>query len=85
MTSEKSNVALSFLIPFFSPPWFLQGGQEPPHKKSKSDTSTETGVLCAAVNGDYVAVGYSGDGFKLFRLSSGGFHVPEHRQRGQKI
>ncbi|XP_051943966.1 telomerase protein component 1 [Hippocampus zosterae] len=48
-----------------------RGEQEPPHKKSKSDTSTETRVLCAAVNGDYVAVGYSGDGFKLFRLSSG--------------
>ncbi|XP_061652420.1 telomerase protein component 1 isoform X2 [Phyllopteryx taeniolatus] len=45
--------------------------QEPPHKKSKRDTSIEAGALCAAVSGDYVAVGYHGDGFKLFRLSSG--------------
>nr|XP_057928981.1 telomerase protein component 1 [Doryrhamphus excisus] len=45
--------------------------QEPPYKKSKSGTSTEPGALCAAVNGDYVAVGYHGDGFKLFCISSG--------------
>ncbi|XP_054623593.1 telomerase protein component 1 isoform X2 [Dunckerocampus dactyliophorus] len=45
--------------------------KEPPYKKSKSGTSTEPGALCAAVNGDYVAVGYHGDGFKLFCISSG--------------
>ncbi|XP_061694607.1 telomerase protein component 1 isoform X2 [Syngnathoides biaculeatus] len=45
--------------------------QEPPHKKSKRGMSTEAGGLCAAVSGDYVAVGYHGDGFKLFRFSSG--------------
>ncbi|XP_037131488.1 telomerase protein component 1 isoform X2 [Syngnathus acus] len=45
--------------------------QEPPHKKSKCHASTEAAVLCAAVNGDHVALGYSDDGFKLFCLSSG--------------
>ncbi|XP_042353328.1 telomerase protein component 1 isoform X2 [Plectropomus leopardus] len=44
--------------------------QEPPRKKRKSVTS-DPAALCVAVNGDYVAVGYHGDGFKLFSLDSG--------------
>ncbi|XP_057712821.1 telomerase protein component 1 isoform X2 [Corythoichthys intestinalis] len=46
--------------------------QEPPNKRSKCDTPKEAGgALCAAISGDYIAVGYHDDGFKLFRLSSG--------------
>ncbi|XP_061775591.1 telomerase protein component 1 isoform X2 [Nerophis ophidion] len=45
--------------------------QEPPHKKVKCATSSVPGALCAAVKGDYVAVGYHNDGFKLFCISSG--------------
>ncbi|KAM7379694.1 hypothetical protein PAMP_005228 [Pampus punctatissimus] len=44
--------------------------QEPPQKKLKSVTS-ESAALCVAVNGDHVAVGYHGDGIKLFCLNSG--------------
>ncbi|XP_028448639.1 telomerase protein component 1 isoform X2 [Perca flavescens] len=44
--------------------------QEPPLKKMKSVTS-EHAALCVAVNGDYAAVGYHGEGFKLFSLDSG--------------
>ncbi|XP_041659793.1 telomerase protein component 1 [Cheilinus undulatus] len=44
--------------------------QEPPRKKQKSVTS-EPAALCVAVNGDYAAVGYHGDGIKLFSLETG--------------
>lgn len=44
--------------------------REPPLKKLKSVTP-EPAALCVAVNGDYVAVGYHGDGIKLFTLDSG--------------
>ncbi|XP_034743030.1 telomerase protein component 1 isoform X2 [Etheostoma cragini] len=44
--------------------------QEPPLKKRKSVTS-EAAALCVAVNGDYAAVGYHGEGLKLFSLDSG--------------
>ncbi|XP_077471259.1 telomerase protein component 1 isoform X2 [Stigmatopora argus] len=47
------------------------GELEPPQKKSRCDNTSEVGALCVAVNGDYVAAGYHGDGFKLFRLSTG--------------
>ncbi|KAM4557504.1 telomerase protein component 1-like [Fundulus diaphanus] len=43
---------------------------EPPQKKAKYATS-EPAALCVAVNGDYAAVGYHGDGIKLFRVDSG--------------
>ncbi|XP_068460550.1 telomerase protein component 1 [Clinocottus analis] len=43
---------------------------EPPLKKGKFVTP-EPAALCVAVNGDYAAVGYHGDGFKLFSLDSG--------------
>ncbi|XP_034559515.1 telomerase protein component 1-like [Notolabrus celidotus] len=46
------------------------GEQEPPRKKQKSVTSAPA-ALCVAVNGDYAAVGYHGDGIKLFSLESG--------------
>ncbi|XP_035526254.1 telomerase protein component 1 [Morone saxatilis] len=41
----------------------------PPVKKRKSVMS-EPAALCVAVNGDYAAVGYHGDGIKLFSLDS---------------
>ncbi|CAJ1072532.1 Hypothetical predicted protein [Xyrichtys novacula] len=44
--------------------------QEPPHKKKKSATSGPA-ALCVAVKGDFAAVGYHGDGFKLFSLETG--------------
>ncbi|XP_070701511.1 telomerase protein component 1 [Pempheris klunzingeri] len=44
--------------------------QEPPLKKRRS-VASEPAALCVAVNGDYVAVGYHGEGFKLFSLDSG--------------
>ncbi|XP_030607193.1 telomerase protein component 1 [Archocentrus centrarchus] len=44
--------------------------QEPPQKKLKGVTS-EPPALCVAVNGDHAAVGYHGDGIKLFSLGSG--------------
>ncbi|KAM4552471.1 telomerase protein component 1 isoform 1-T3 [Odontesthes bonariensis] len=44
--------------------------QEPPQKKIKSVTS-EPAALCVAVNGDCAALGYHGDGIKLFSLDSG--------------
>ncbi|TKS79483.1 Telomerase protein component 1 [Collichthys lucidus] len=40
---------------------------EPPLKKQKTVTS-EPAALCVAVNGDYAAVGYHGEGLKLFSL-----------------
>ncbi|XP_070774707.1 telomerase protein component 1 [Enoplosus armatus] len=43
---------------------------EPPLKKRRSVTS-EPAALCVAVNGDCAAVGYHGDGIKLFSLDSG--------------
>ncbi|KAM7400175.1 hypothetical protein PAMA_004735 [Pampus argenteus] len=43
---------------------------EPPQKKLKCVTA-EPAALCVAVNGDHVAVGYHGDGIKLFCLNSG--------------
>ncbi|KAM9844961.1 telomerase protein component 1 [Aulostomus maculatus] len=46
-----------------------EGEQEPPQKRTRSETS-ELAALCAAVNGDYVAVGYQ-ENFKIFSLSSG--------------
>ncbi|XP_068587704.1 telomerase protein component 1 isoform X2 [Cebidichthys violaceus] len=45
--------------------------QEPPRKKLKSVTCEPAAALCVAVNGDYAAVGYHGDGIKLFSLDSG--------------
>ncbi|KAI4809966.1 hypothetical protein KUCAC02_018817 [Chaenocephalus aceratus] len=44
--------------------------QEPPLKKMKS-ASSQPAALCVAVNGDFAAVGYHGDGIKLFSLESG--------------
>ncbi|XP_041849088.1 telomerase protein component 1 isoform X3 [Melanotaenia boesemani] len=44
--------------------------QEPPRKKMKRVMS-EPAALCVAVNGDYAAVGYHGDGIKVFSLDSG--------------
>ncbi|XP_047446201.1 telomerase protein component 1 isoform X2 [Mugil cephalus] len=44
--------------------------EEPPQKKSKPVTPVSA-ALCAAVTGDYAAVGYHGEGIKLFSLSSG--------------
>ncbi|XP_037643580.1 telomerase protein component 1 isoform X2 [Sebastes umbrosus] len=44
--------------------------QEPPLKKQRSETPAPA-ALCVAVNGDYAAVGYHGDGIKLFSLDSG--------------
>ncbi|XP_034009134.1 telomerase protein component 1 [Trematomus bernacchii] len=44
--------------------------QEPPLKKMKSAAS-QPAALCVAVNGDFAAVGYHGDGIKLFSLESG--------------
>ncbi|XP_068604898.1 telomerase protein component 1 [Brachionichthys hirsutus] len=42
---------------------------EPPLKKWKS-ASSEPAALCVAVDGDYAAVGYHGDGLKLFSIDS---------------
>ncbi|KAI3374681.1 hypothetical protein L3Q82_021258 [Scortum barcoo] len=44
--------------------------QEPPLKKLRS-AAFEPAALCVAVNGDYAAVGYHGDGIKLFTLDQG--------------
>ncbi|XP_026169954.1 telomerase protein component 1 [Mastacembelus armatus] len=44
--------------------------QEPPQKKPKSVNSNPA-ALCVAVNGEYAAVGYHGEGIKLFSLNSG--------------
>ncbi|XP_061587905.1 telomerase protein component 1 isoform X2 [Cololabis saira] len=44
--------------------------EEPPQKKFKSAAS-HPATLCVAVNGDHTAVGYHGDGMKLFSLESG--------------
>ncbi len=38
--------------------------------KRKTVTS-EPAALCVAVNGDYAAVGYHGEGIRLFSLDSG--------------
>ncbi|XP_034470517.1 telomerase protein component 1 isoform X4 [Hippoglossus hippoglossus] len=43
---------------------------EPPEKKLKTVNSVSA-ALCVAVNGDYAAVGYHGEGIKLFSLDSG--------------
>ncbi|XP_053293523.1 telomerase protein component 1 isoform X3 [Pleuronectes platessa] len=43
---------------------------EPPQKKLKTVNSVSA-ALCVAVNGDYAAVGYHGEGIKLFSLDSG--------------
>ncbi|KAL6103821.1 tep1 [Pungitius sinensis] len=43
---------------------------EPPLKKPTS-VASEPAALCVAVNGDCAAVGYHGDGIKLFSLDSG--------------
>ncbi|XP_017266584.1 telomerase protein component 1 isoform X2 [Kryptolebias marmoratus] len=43
---------------------------EPPQKKLRSD-ATDAPALCVAVDEDYAAVGYHGDGIKLFSLDSG--------------
>ena len=48
----------------------FQCEQEPPLKKMKSAAS-QPAALCVAVNGDFAAVGYHGDGIKLFSLESG--------------
>ncbi|XP_015251183.1 PREDICTED: telomerase protein component 1 [Cyprinodon variegatus] len=42
---------------------------EPPQKKKK--LTSEAAALCVAIDGDYAAVGYHGDGIKLFRVDSG--------------
>lgn len=39
-------------------------------KKGKSST-TEPAALCLALHEDLVAVGYHGDGIKIFNLDSG--------------
>ncbi|CAG5896404.1 unnamed protein product, partial [Menidia menidia] len=46
------------------------GDREPPLKKTKF-SSPEPAALCVAVNGDHAAVGYHGDGIRLFSLHSG--------------
>ncbi|XP_070830732.1 telomerase protein component 1-like [Chaetodon trifascialis] len=43
--------------------------QEPPLKKRRSVASEPAAALCVAVNGDYVAVGYHGNGIRLFSLN----------------
>ncbi|XP_036939136.1 telomerase protein component 1 isoform X2 [Acanthopagrus latus] len=43
---------------------------EPPPKKRKS-VSSRPAALCVAVNGAYAAVGYHGDGFKVYSLDTG--------------
>ncbi|XP_076004494.1 telomerase protein component 1 isoform X2 [Genypterus blacodes] len=48
----------------------VQCEQEPPLKKMKV-VNSEPAALCVAVKGDYAAVGYHGDGIKLFNLDSG--------------
>ncbi|XP_074544766.1 telomerase protein component 1-like [Halichoeres trimaculatus] len=48
----------------------LKNSVEPPLKKRKYEPSAPA-ALCVAVNGDYAAVGYHGDGIKLFNLESG--------------
>lgn len=52
----------------------FQSEQEPPQKKRKSVNSVPA-ALCVAVNGDYAAVGYHGEGIRLFRLDSGVCHL----------
>ena len=47
----------------------FQCKEEPAQKKQKSESSGPS-ALCVAVNGDYVAVGYHGDGIKLFSLET---------------
>ncbi|XP_026229628.1 telomerase protein component 1-like isoform X2 [Anabas testudineus] len=44
--------------------------QEPPLKKQKY-VNSEPAALSVAVNGDYAAVGYHGNGIRLFNLDSG--------------
>ncbi|KAM4729089.1 telomerase protein component 1 [Anableps anableps] len=42
-----------------------------PHQKKPKCVKSEPAALCVAVKGDYAAVGYHGDGIKLFRIDSG--------------
>ncbi|KAM8849775.1 telomerase protein component 1 isoform 2-T4 [Spinachia spinachia] len=44
---------------------------QPPVQKKLQSVASEPAALCVAVNGDYAAVGYHGDGIKLFSLDSG--------------
>lgn len=48
----------------------FQCEREPPLKKQKFVTP-EPAALCVAVHGDCAAVGYHGDGIKLFDLDTG--------------
>jgi len=60
------------IAPIISVFCLFQCDQEPPQKKIKSVMS-EPAALCVAVNGDCAALGYHGDGIKLFSLDSGVF------------
>lgn len=50
----------------------FQCEQEPPQKKRKP-VKSQPAALCVAVNGGFAAVGYHGEGIKLFSLDSGVF------------
>lgn len=49
-----------------------QCDQEPPVKRRRPAAS-EAAALCVAVHGDYAAVGYHGEGIKVFCTNPGGF------------
>lgn len=52
-------------------------------KKQKFAT-TQPAALCVAVNENCVAVGYHGDGIKLFSLDSGVFMCKECKKKQHK-
>lgn len=58
----------------------LQCEREPPLKKQKFAT-TQPAALCVAINENYVAVGYHGDGIKLFNLDTGVFMFKECKKK----
>lgn len=53
---------------------------EPPLKKQKFATA-QPAALCVAVNKNCVAVGYHGDGIKLFSLDTGVFMCKERKKK----
>lgn len=61
----------------------LQCEHEPPLKKQKFAT-TRPAALCVAVNGNYAAVGYHGDGIKLFSLDTGVFMCKECKKKNKQ-
>lgn len=62
----KTEVQIGLISRVF----FFQCLQEPPQKKRKT-TDSDAAALCVAANGDDAAVGYHGDGIRLFSLTSG--------------